>query len=86
MARTKHMQQRMSQRSINQTMLEMTRMFGVEHGDKVVLNRKGIDAVLQEFERLQSTMIKMRERGGVVLIESEGHEITTYGLEGYKRH
>lgn len=86
MARTKHMQQRMNQRAINQTMLEMTRMFGVDYGDKIVLNRKGIDAVLKEFKRYQSSIIKMRERGGVVLVESEGNEITAYGLESYKRH
>ena len=86
MSRTKHMQHRMDQRSISQTMLDITRMFGSEHGDKIIFNKKAIDVALIELSRLKSSMIKMRSSGGMVLVESEESEIIAYGLEGYKRH
>jgi len=86
MAKTKHMHQRMNQRGINQVMLEATRMFGIPDGDKIILDRKAIDRALTELRKLQNSMQKMRERGGLVLVEVEGQEITTYGLEGHRRH
>ena len=86
MSRTKHMQQKMDQRSINQTMLDITKTFGTEDGDEIILNTKAIDNALRELSRLKSNIIKMRSRGGMVLVESEEFEITAYGLEGYKRH
>ena len=86
MSRTKHMQQKMDQRSINQTMLDITKTLGSEHGDEIILNKKVIDDALREISRLKLNLIKMRSRGGIVLVESEDFEITAYGLKGYKRH
>ena len=80
------MQQKMDQRSINQTMLDITKTFGTEDGDEIILNTKAIDNALRELGRLKSNIIKMRSRGGMVLVESEESEIIAYGLEGYKRH
>ena len=75
----------MDQRSINQTMLDITKTLGSEHGDEIILNKKVIDDALREISRLKLNLIKMRSRGGIVLVESEDFEITAYGLKGYKR-
>lgn len=85
MAKTRHIHQRMSQRAITQSMLEIVKTFGVESGDKTILNIKGIDSVLTELKRLSSSMQKMRARGGFVLVEDGDFEITTYALSSYKR-
>lgn len=85
MAKTRHIQQRMNQRAINSQMLEIVKMFGVDDGDKTYLNRKGIDAVLDELNKISQQMQKMRSRGGVVLVESGETEITTYTLDSYNR-
>jgi hypothetical protein len=86
MSKTLHMHQRMSQRGISQAMLDLAKRFGCESGDKTILNRKSIDAALKEFKKIQADLQKMRERGGLVIIEAGELEITAYGLEKYRRH
>lgn len=85
MAKTRHIQQRMSQRAIREQMLDIVKTFGVDHGDKTFLNRKGLDEALKELNSISQMMQKMRSRGGVVLVESDGSEITTYALDSYSR-
>lgn len=85
MAKTRHIHQRMCQRSIQQNMLEVVKLFGVDNGDKTVLNKKGIDLALAELKQLSNKLQKMKSRGGFVLVEAGGLEITAYGLNSYKR-
>jgi len=85
MSKTRHIQQRMSQRGINKAMVEMVVKFGKYQGDKVVFNRKGIDAVLAELEQLKKNALKAREKGGLVVVDVNGLMITTYALNTYKR-
>jgi hypothetical protein len=85
MAKTRHIHQRMNQRAISQQMLAIVKMFGVDNGDKTYLNKKGIDAVISEMDSLAKQMQKMKSRGGVVLVESGGVEITAYALDSYDR-
>ena len=85
MSKTLHIQQRMSQRGIHEEMVKMALNFGKYHGDKIILNRKGIDAFLRELEQMKKKALKIRERGGLVVIEVNNHLITTYSLNSYKR-
>jgi hypothetical protein len=59
--------------------------FGTEEGDKISLNRNGIDAAIRAMEKISADLQKMRNRGGVVLVEKDGYEITTYTLSSYKQ-
>ncbi len=86
MSKTHHMHKRMSQRAINEVMVELTKTFGIEDGDKVIVNQKGIEAALQVLEKWKQNFMKMRSRGGMVLVESDNVEITAYRLEKNKRH
>ncbi len=85
MAKTRHIHQRMNQRAISQQMLEIVKMFGIDDGDKTYLNKKGIDAALLEINVLSKQMQKMKNRGGIVLVESGDVEITAYALDSYDR-
>lgn len=85
MAKTRHIHQRMNQRAISQQMLEIVKMFGIDDGDKTYLNKKGIDAALLEINVLSKKMQKMKNRGGLVLVESGDVEITAYALDSYDR-
>jgi len=85
MAKTRHIHQRMNQRAISQQMLEIVKMFGVDDGDKTVLNTKGIEAALLEIKNLSKQMQKMKARGGVVLVESGDVELTAYALDSFNR-
>lgn len=85
-SKTRHIQARMSHRGINQKMLKMARHYGVKHGDKYILNRKGLDTLIIELRELHKTAIKLRDKGGIVIIENELQEqITTYNLDSYKK-
>ena len=86
MSKTRHIQKRMAKRNIRETMLKMVGTFGVPDGDKRVLNRKGCDAALAELEDVKKNLVKMRERGGMVLVEVGGVKITTYALDSYSRN
>ncbi len=79
------MQQRMSQRSIQQSWIDLVKSFGTDDGDKVFLNRNGIDLVLKEMNCMAASLQKMRSRGGIVLVEEGGYEITTYSLNSYSK-
>ena len=85
MAKTRHIQKRMSQRRIKAEMLNIVEQFGVIDGVKVTLNKKAIDAALEELERLKSDLMKARKQGGFVLVQLGGDLITTYSLDSYKR-
>ena len=85
MAKTRHIQKRMSQRSIRQEVLELVISMGCEVGDKTILNRKALGLLLNELERVKKVAVKAYERGGFVVIGAEGQLITTYGLNSFKR-
>lgn len=86
MSRTNHMHKRMNQRAINDVMIDVAKTFGIENGDKIILNMKGVDAVLKEMRKWEKNIMRIKNRGGIVVVEKDNLEITTYGLERYKKH
>ena len=85
MAKTKHIQKRMSQRSIKNEMLSLVAKYGVKHGDKRVLNRKACDSLLAEINSIKKHVAKAKERGGYILVEEDEKWITAYALDSYSR-
>ena len=70
---TMHMEKRMTQRNINNTMIYLARMFGeTSHSsDKIVLNKKTLLDLRKTIENLIS-------RNGLTLIEDKNVLITSY--------
>lgn len=85
MSKTRHIQKRMSQRSIQQSMIDMTLDYGEPHGDKVILNRKGIDCILKEIEKLKKSALNLRKKGGLVVVDVENTLLTAYSLDSFSR-
>lgn len=85
MARTRHLQQRMSQRGISLELLEFARQFGEPNQDKVVLNRKGLGRLLEAIRGFERTAKKALDKGGIVVVEDGEALITTYRLDSYVR-
>jgi hypothetical protein len=75
----------MSERGAKQSMIDMAQNFCLTHGDKIILNRKGIDLVLRKIDQFKKDALKMRERGGLVLVDVENSMLTTYALDSFKR-
>jgi hypothetical protein len=84
-SKTRHIQQRMNQRGIRSEVLGVVEQFGSWQGDKCILNRKACDDVLCELDRIRRTVIKAQHKGGIVLVESNDVQITTYSLDSYER-
>jgi hypothetical protein len=82
---TKHFQQRMSQRGISGDMIEMAQQFGVIKGDKLELNRRELELLLDRVRSAQRTVMKLLDKGGISIVEAEGALITTYRVDSFDR-
>lgn len=78
MHKTKHFQQRMSQRGISQAMIDLVLGYGENEGDKVVLSRKKAEQLRAGFRAL----MKIMDKGGVVVVAEGETQITTYNYTG----
>jgi hypothetical protein len=78
MYKTKHAQQRMSQRGISQDMVDLVLGYGVTDGDKVVLDRNASARLM----RAARTLAKILDKGGLVVVASGDAQLTTYNYQG----
>ena len=85
MAKTRHIQTRMSQRGIKNTMLGIVKKFGSWSGDKCILNKTACSDVLKQLDAMRKDIIKMQEQGGLVLVEENDADITCYRLNSFSR-
>ena len=85
MAHTRHVHKRMSQRGINTSLVDLASQFGMPDGDKVVLSKKNVEALLKEMEMMKKDLLKIHKKGGLVVVEQDDIRITTYALDSYSR-
>lgn len=85
MARTRHMQQRMGQRGVTNRLVEVTSQYGTDHGDRIVLSRKNAEELLAGLDTLRKDLLKIHEKGGLVVIESGETQITVYRYDSYNQ-
>lgn len=85
MAQSRHAKARMSQRGIRSDMVELVSQFGAVEGDRLVLDCRQLDLLVAELRRIERTALKVRDKGGVVVIEAGGTLVTTYNCNSYDR-
>lgn len=87
MSKTRHIIARCSQRSIKQSMLDLICEFGTSNGngEKIVLSRKDINMALDALNALKQDLMTAVKRGGYVLVNDHGADITVYALDSYRR-
>ena len=83
MAKTRHLQQRMSQRGITTEILEMVERFGVCDGDKITLTKKNCQMLSKLLANLKRTADKTAEKGGYTLVACNDTLITAYRLNSF---
>jgi hypothetical protein len=76
---TKHAKQRMNQRGIKQSMIDLT----LEHGEfddknRCVLTKKTAIEVMADLKVTLKTVMKVIDKGGLVVVEEAGRVVTTY--------
>lgn len=82
---THHCKARQTQRGISPKMID----YAVEHGrasnDKVVLDVKAANRRLAEIDAERRLLLKILDKGGVVVVEQGGVAITTYNRQRRNR-
>ena len=80
---TKHFQARTGQRGIPGDLVELARRFGADDRDRCVLDRKGLQRLIDELRALQRVAMKALDKGGVVVVEAGGALITAYTVDSF---
>lgn len=85
MHRTKHIQQRMSQRGVSSDMVNFVLDHGTPEDSKYVLGRKEALKLLEDLQREERLLKKILDKGGVVVVTENEALITTYNCQK-RRH
>lgn len=78
MYETLHINQRVRQRGITNRMIELTLEYGIVQADKVKLGTKRIKKLLQTHRHLKADLLKIMDKGGLVVVVSGAAMITAY--------
>lgn len=77
---TLHMDVRMNQRGIKADLVALALNEGRWEGDRCVLDCKAIDSKLKALDQERARLLRARDKGGVVVVEASGQQITTYAV------
>lgn len=80
MVTTKHCQTRMSQRGLPKRLLDLVLEFGKDSGDKLVLNKKATQKVIDEIDIIRKELLRVMDKGGVTVVLDNDTLITTYNI------
>lgn len=75
---SKHSDLRMNQRAIGRAMIDLALNQGRCEQDKYVLDRREVDRRLEEINRERGLLLKVRDKGGLVVVAEGNTVITAY--------
>ena len=78
MHETLHINQRSRQRGITKSMIDLTLEFGKLQGDKIKLGTRQIKELLRTKKAHKSDLLKILDKGGLVVVFSGASLITAY--------
>jgi len=78
MYETLHINQRARQRGITNRMIELTLEYGIVQADKIKLGTKRIKKLLRTHKHIKSDLLKIMDKGGLVVVVSGAAMITAY--------
>jgi len=73
-----HINQRARQRGITKKMIDLTLEYGKLKGDKIRLGTRRIKELLRTKVELKSELLKLMDKGGLVVVFSGATLITAY--------
>ena len=86
MITTNHVLARMSQRGISKKLIDLVYEYGKEKGDKLILNKKTTQMVIQEIDSIRKELLRIMDKGGVTVVLDNDALITAYNTNSYKRY
>lgn len=75
---SRHLHQRASQRGRRWDDLDLALTHGRIEGDKYVLGVRDLRAMLGELDKQRQSVLRLIDKGGIVVVEADGVVITTY--------
>lgn len=78
---TQHAHQRMTQRGITRSMIDLVLEYGEVEHDKAILDRKHAQQLILELEVKLRTAKKILDKGGCVVVEVGDSILTTYNYQ-----
>jgi len=78
MHETLHINQRVRQRGITNRMIELTLEYGIVQADKIKLGTRRIKKLLRTHKELKSDLLKILDKGGLIVVASGTSLITAY--------
>ena len=86
MCRTRHMQQRMSQRRITSEIVKMVGMFGICNGDIITMTGKNSEFLSNVPAKFKRTLDKMAQKGGCTVVNRGRSLITAFRVDSFNRN
>lgn len=86
MVTTKHCQARMAQRGLPKRLLDLVLEFGKDSGDKLILNKKATQKVIDEIDTMRKELLRIMDKGGVTVVIDNEAMITAYNTNSYRRN
>ena len=86
MVTTKHCQSRMALRGLPKRLLDLVLEFGKDSGDKLILNKKATQMVIDEIDTIRKELLRIMDKGGVTVVLDNEALITAYNTNSYKRN
>ena len=78
MYETLHINQRARQRGITNRMIELTLEYGIVQADKIKLGTRRIKKLLRTHSHIKADLLKIMDKGGLVVVVSGAAMITAY--------
>jgi hypothetical protein len=75
----------MNQRGITQRMIDIVSQLGISKGDKKILDKNNIDELINRMDVFRKDLLKLRDKGGLVVVEANDALITAYRVDSYNR-
>ena len=89
---TRHIEKRQQQRGITDETLLIAEQYGTPKGKKIFLGKKELKTALSEVEQAleqalqqKKNLLKAIDQGGICLVKSGDHLLTTFHLNTRKR-
>ena len=86
MCRTRHMQQRMSQRKITSEIVKMAGMFGICNNDRITLTGKNFEYLSEVPAKFKRTLDKMAQKDGCTVVNRGKSLITACRVDSFNRN
>lgn len=86
MCRTKHMQQRMSQRRITSEIVKMVGIFGIYNGDIITMTGMNCEFLSNVPAKFKRTLDKIAQKGSCTVVNRGRSLITAFRVDSFNRN